>query len=274
MAELLLELLSEEIPARMQGPVAADLQQRFAAKVKAEGLFTQSVKSYVTPRRLVLVADGLSLTQEDKTVERKGPRTDAPDEAVDGFLRSTGLTHDQLEVRQTDKGEFYFAIIHQKGKPTKEILRSVLEEILDEITWPKSMRWGNYETRWVRPLHNIACIFGGDVLKIQFGHLTSNDNSTGHRFLGKKSFKVKNFAQYVSQLEKQKVILDPERRKQLIWQQAETLAKEKGLENVFFPSGLDWDEKARPWLYGGLSDTSMGVLSINDKEIINLSKQQ
>jgi glycyl-tRNA synthetase beta chain len=230
MAELLLELFSEEIPARMQVPMADEIAKKFTKKLEEEGLFVTGVKSFVTPRRLVLAADGLSITQEDKKTERKGPRTDAPDQAVEGFMRSVGLTHDQLEVRETDKGEFYFAVIQQKGKPTKEILKQALEEIISGITWPKSMRWGDNDIRWVRPLHNIACLFGGEVLPIEFGHLKANDNSFGHRFMAPDSFKIKDLKDYSEQLDSKKVILDSERRKRIIWERAEKLAEENNLE--------------------------------------------
>lgn len=229
MAELLLELLSEEIPARMQQPMALNMCKSLEDKLKKEGIYVKAVKSYVTPRRLVLTAEGLSLTQEDKTEERRGPRANAPDQAIAGFLRSTGLKKEQLEIRDTDKGQFYFAVIHQQGRPVKEVLRKILEETISEAIWPKSMRWGAYSIRWVRPLHNIACLFGGELLKINFGHLTANDNSYGHRFLSQESFKIHDFKQYEAQLEKQKVILDAEKRKELIWQQAQKLATQHGL---------------------------------------------
>ena len=229
MAELLLELFSEEIPARMQMPMAENIRNDFAERVKKEGLFVKSVHSYVTPRRIVIIAEGLSITQEDKTEERRGPRADAPQQAIDGFLKSTGLKKSQLEIRKTDKGDFYFGVVHQKGRPTKEVLKSVIESLLANVTWPKSMRWGSYETRWVRPLHNIVCVFGGEVLPVKFGHLTANDNSYGHRFLGPEAFKVREFKQYEMQLARQKVVLDTERRKAKIWEQAQKLAAEHGL---------------------------------------------
>ena len=170
MAELLLELLSEEIPAKMQIPQSKQFKKAVEERLKKENLYYKSAESYVTPRRLVLVIDGLSLTQENNVVERKGPRIDAPHQAIEGFLRSTGLKLEQLTKKKTDKGEFFFAISEQKGKPTKEILKNALEDIISNFTWPKSMRWGDGDIRWVRPLQNILAIFGGENLELKFGN--------------------------------------------------------------------------------------------------------
>ncbi|MCB2081709.1 MAG: glycine--tRNA ligase subunit beta, partial [Rickettsiales bacterium] len=227
MAELILELLSEEIPARMQVPMAEELRRRFEAAVKTAELYHSKIETYVTPRRLVLFADGFSLTQENKMEERRGPRVDAPEKAIEGFVRSTGLKKSQLVTKKTDKGEFYFAMIEQKGKPTREVLQSILEEILPALTWPKSMRWGAYSMRWVRPLTNLCCVFGGETLPLVFGHITSNNQSFGHRFLGPKAFTVKQFMAYQETLRKQHVILSTEERKWIIREEAIALAKSK-----------------------------------------------
>ncbi len=232
MAELLLELLSEEIPARMQLPMAENLRKAMEDKLNKAKLFYTEVKSFVTPRRLVLSVSGLSLTQEDIFTERKGPRIDAPTKAIEGFLRSTGLTIDKLTKKTLDKGEFYFAISEQKGKPTKEILKEAIEEIMSSMTWQKSMRWGNYDIRWVRPLKNICCIFGGEVLPITFGHIEANDKSEGHRFLSEGTFKVLNFKNYNAELKKRFVILETEERCNIITQQASKIAKDKKLQLV------------------------------------------
>lgn len=237
MADLIFEIFSEEIPARMQVPAAENLRKSFEEKLKAQNIFYRSCKTFVTPRRLVLFADGLSLTQEDSVAEKKGPRIDADKNAIDGFLRSTGLTLDQLTVKETPKGNFYFAIIRQKGRQTKEIIREVLTDIIINFTWPKSMRWGAYDIRWVRPVQNIACIFGNEVLDFSFGHIKANDKTFGHRFLSSGSITIKNFDEYEKDLKKNFVILDQNTRKKLIHEEVSKLSASKGL-NLIEDEGL------------------------------------
>lgn len=232
MAELILELFSEEIPARMQRPAAEQLLRLFEESMKAENLHYSKAHTFVTPRRLTLNASDVSLTQESSASERRGPRTDAPDQAIEGFLRSTGLTKDQLTTKTTDKGEFYFAIIKQTSRNTSETLTQMLQDILQRFSWPKSMRWGSNEMRWVRPLKNICCVFGGEILPITFGHLTANDQSYGHRFLAPDAFTVKDFANYQAELTKRKVVLDSSQRESAILTEAEKIAKGKGLTIV------------------------------------------
>ncbi len=232
MADLIFEIFSEEIPARMQVPACESLRKSFEEKLGGMGIFYRSCKSFVTPRRLVLFADGLSLTQEDSVAERKGPKIDANDSAIEGFLRSTGLTKDQLTIKATPKGDFYFAIVRQKGRPTTEILKDVLEDIMNNFSWPKSMRWADYNTRWVRPIQNIACVFGNEVLDINFGHLKANDKTFGHRFLGHGEIKISTFDNYEKDLERNFVLLDQARRKKLIQEEVSTLAKSKGLSLI------------------------------------------
>ena len=234
MAELLLELFSEEIPARMQSPMAQEIKERLEGQLNDEKLYFSGLKTYATPRRITAVVDGLSLTQEDVVTEKRGPRVDAPQPAIEGFLKSSGLKSvDQLTRKNTEKGEFFFAISEQKGRPTKDVLQDVVGDIVSAVTWPKSMRWGDYSSRWVRPLQNICCVFGGETLKVKFGHLEANDKSFGHRFLGGGKFNVENFSQYKSQLEKGYVVLDAEKRKERITMQAEALAAEHGLEIMY-----------------------------------------
>ncbi len=213
----------------MQLNAAEQLKNAFEEKLKNLNLFYQHCKCFVTPRRLILFAEGLSLTQEDSVTERKGPRTDADANAIEGFLRSSGLRKDQLTVKNTPKGDFYFAIIRTKGKQTKEILKELLEDILNNFHWPKSMRWGEYRIRWVRPIQNIACVFGGEILPIEFGHIKANDISYGHRFLAPESFKIQNFEQFISDLEKRFVIADNEKRKKFILENVVNIAQNNGL---------------------------------------------
>jgi glycyl-tRNA synthetase beta chain len=262
MAELLLELFSEEIPARMQLPAAAQLKALVEEHFKAEELFYRTLHTYVTPRRLVLAVDGMSLTQEDKIVERKGPRTDAPAQAVEGFLKSTGLAFEQLQKRQSDKGEFYFAVSQVKGRATREVLTLLLPKILESLHWPKSMKWGEHSLRWVRPLKNICCVFGGDLLKLRFGHLLSNDVSFGHRFLAPDSFNVRDFKQYEAELAKRFVVLATEARMKIILEKANSIAKDHSL-TLHKDEGLleevaglvEWPEV----LFGTIEDKFMHV---------------
>ena len=229
MAELLLELFSEEIPARMQIPMAENLRNAMKSKLDSSGLFHSNLKTFVTPRRLVLSIEGLSLTQEDVTNERRGPRTDAKQAAIDGFMKSTGLTENELIKKETDKGEFYFAITIQEGRPTEEVINEALNEIIPSLTWPKSMRWGTGSTRWVRPLRNICCVFGSKTLDLEFADLKSNNISYGHRFLAPKKFTVTTFAKYKKDLKEKNVILDTNERKKIILEGAENLASEHNL---------------------------------------------
>jgi glycyl-tRNA synthetase beta chain len=262
MAELLLELFSEEIPARMQQPVARQFKEQVEAKLKAEELYYKSIETHATPRRLVLVVDGLSLTQEDKIIERRGPRADAPAKAIEGFLKSSGLSFDQLTKKETDKGAFYFAVIQHKGKSTKEVLGTLLAEAVAEISWPKSMRWGGYDVRWVRPLKSICCIFGGEVLKLKFGPILASDESYGHRFLSPDAFKVVDFKHYKDELQKRHVILDVEERKASILEQAEKLAEAKELKLYTDPHLLDEVAGLVEWpnvLLGNIEDEFMQV---------------
>ena len=234
MAELLLELFSEEIPARMQARAAEDLQRLVTDKLKAAGLSFTSAKSFVTPRRLALVVDGLPLAQPDVKEEKKGPRVGSPQQAVDGFLKSAGLASlDQCEKRDTGKGEFYFAVVEKKGVATAAILPEIILAAMGDLPWPKSMRWAGNTQRWVRPLHSIVAVLDGKPLsgafdlggdKVAFG-----DKTKGHRFLSSGEITVSNFADYQAKLKAAKVILDQSERRASIKAQAEAVAAKEGL---------------------------------------------
>jgi glycyl-tRNA synthetase beta chain len=253
MAEFLLELFSEEIPARMQARAAEDLQRLVTDKLKAAGLAFTSAKSFVTPRRLALVIDGLPLAQPDVKEEKKGPRVGSPQQAVDGFLKSAGLTSlDQAEKRDTGKGEFYFAVVERQGRNTCAVLVDVVQSTLGELPWPKSMRWANGDLRWVRPLRSIVALFGGSTLPLyvetvgsiaysigedepsaeyikKFGVIVGADKTRGHRFLSSDEITVASFADYQAKLRDAKVILDQAERRASIKTQAEKLAAAEGL---------------------------------------------
>jgi glycyl-tRNA synthetase beta chain len=226
--QFLLELLSEEIPARMQARAAEDLARLVNEALAAEGLKPAQTRSFATPRRLVLVLDGLPLAQPDVSEERRGPKVGAPQQALDGFLKANGVTLADLAERDTPKGKFYFLDIAKKGRATAAVLADVLTDVLPRFPWPKSMRWGDRPERWVRPLESILCLFAGEVVPLAFAGQVSGNTSKGHRFLGPDRFTVAGFDDYVAKLRTQKVILDSAERRDSIAAQADALAKSKG----------------------------------------------
>ena len=189
MPELLLELLSEEIPGRMQARAAEDLKRLVCERLERAQLRYECAASFVTPRRLALVVDGLPERQPDIVEERKGPRVGSPEKAIEGFLRAAGLASlDQAEVRETEKGSFYFAIRTRAGAASPDIVSDMLGEVLSSFSWPKSMRWGSGAFRWVRPLQNITALFDGARIAFELSlsndaPLTANTETSGHRFL-------------------------------------------------------------------------------------------
>jgi glycyl-tRNA synthetase beta chain len=243
MAELLLELFSEEIPASLQIRAKEDFKKAVADRFLIDGLTYDSIECFATPRRLTLRVEGLPLEQKEIVTEKRGPRIDAPKAAIDGFLKSSGLHdtvenlknnmtgtgHRQLITRKEDKGEFYFALIKKEGRALYEVLAEILPEILNAFTWPKSMKWGAYNIRWVRPLHNILCVFDDKTVPVNFGHLSSNNKTRGHRFLSSGEFAVKDFADYKKKLLENHVVLELEERKNIIRKSAEEQAKKLGV---------------------------------------------
>ncbi|MBF0325039.1 MAG: glycine--tRNA ligase subunit beta [Alphaproteobacteria bacterium] len=229
MAELLLEIFSEEIPARMQAGAALSLHKLVTDGLTKNGLTFDAAKSFVTPRRLVLVVEGLPLAGPDVREERRGPRVGAPEQAMAGFLASTGLTLEQLEKRDTGKGEFWFANIEKKGRATALVIKETVETAMAEFPWPKSMRWGANAVRWVRPIQSILCLFEGSVVPVSFGPISAGDSTEGHRFLAPARFSVKDFADYAARLANAKVMLDPFERRHDILRQAEAAVAKEGL---------------------------------------------
>lgn len=236
MAEFLLELFSEEIPARFQKQAADDLRTLFTDKLKEQGLEFSTATAHVTPRRLALVIEGLPTEQPARTEEKKGPKTDAPQGAIDGFLKSAGLTSlDQCEQRDTPKGKVWVAVTQIPGRKTAEVLPALIDAVMRAMPWKKSMNWGESAFRWVRPLHNILAIFDGQRLdgKFELGGaqpaISFTDHAQGHRFLSSGSFEVRNFADYQAKLRDAGVILDREERKKIIVEGAKALLSEKGL---------------------------------------------
>lgn len=236
MPDLLIELFSEEIPARMQGKAADDLKKLVTDGLVEAGLTYSGAMAFSTPRRLTLALDGLTAESPTVREERKGPRTDAPEKAIEGFLRGAGVTRDQLEVRDDKKGQVYFASIVKPGRPAAEIISEVLEKTIRNFPWPKSMRWGAGTLRWVRPLHSIICIMSDDagatVVPLEIDGITAGDTTQGHRFMGPEMFRVVGFEDYQAKLKRSKAILDAEERAEHIWHDATNMAFAAGFEVV------------------------------------------
>jgi glycyl-tRNA synthetase beta chain len=244
MPDLLLELFSEEIPARMQRRAAEDLRKLVTDALVERGFLYEGAKAFATPRRLALQVAGLPAKGQDVREERRGPRVGAPEKAVEGFLKSAGLASlDQAKIeKDPKKGEFYVAVIERPGRPTPEVLAEILPAIIRDFPWPKSMRWGARSAepgalRWVRPLHAIVCTFGAetetpDVVPFEVGGIRSGDLTWGHRFLAPDLIQVRRFDDYVTSLEQAKVVLDADRRKDIIINEAKNLAFARGLDLI------------------------------------------
>lgn len=229
MAELLLELLSEEIPARMQARAATDLERLITKGLEANALGFEQPRSFVTPRRLVFVCGGIPDAQADVHEERRGPRVGAPAQAVEGFCRSAGVARVDLEAQETPKGTFYMARIHKAGRAAADVIRDVVEEALRTFPWPKAMRWGAGRESWVRPLHSIVCLLDGNLVPLSFAGVTAGAETVGHRFLAPAPFVVTGFDDYQAKLEAAHVILEPDRRAAMIWEAAGAQAARHGV---------------------------------------------
>jgi len=233
MAELLLELFSEEIPARMQTRAREDLARFLGQALGEAGLEYKEIKTFATPRRLVAVVDGLPSRSPDVREEKKGPRVDAPEAAVKGFLKSAGLASvDQAEKREDKKGAFYVALIERPGRATEAVIAGIVPEIVRNFPWPKSMHWGAGRLRWVRPLHSILCLFDGKIVPFEIEGIGSGKATRGHRFMAPEPFDVKGFEDYRKKLREAKVILDGEERARIILESARALAAKQGLALV------------------------------------------
>ncbi len=236
MPNLLIELFSEEIPARMQARASDDLRKLITEGLVEAGLTYAGAAAFATPRRLALTVDGLSAASAAVSEERKGPRVDAPEKALEGFLRATGLTKDQLEARDDKKGQVWFAKIEKPGRPAAEIVAEVLEATIRNFPWPKSMRWGTGSLRWVRPLHSIIALMsdeaGAEVVDLDIDGIKSGDTTAGHRFMAPAKISVTGFEDYEAKLKRAHVILRADERAEMIRNEAEQLAFAQGLELV------------------------------------------
>jgi len=241
MPDFLLELFSEEIPARMQARAAEDLRKLVTEALVGAGLLYEGAKAFVTPRRLALTVKGVPVRQPDVKEEKKGPRVGAPEGAIQGFLRAAGLKSiGEAKVVPDKKGDFYLAAIEKPGRPAIEVIAEIVPEVVKTFPWPKSMRWGEQSAQpgslgWVRPLHSIVATFGPeteepDIVAFAVDGIAAGDETRGHRFMAPQPFKVRRFEDYAAKLEKAKVVLDPERRKEIILADAKNLAFAQGYE--------------------------------------------
>ncbi|WP_375553912.1 glycine--tRNA ligase subunit beta [Roseovarius mucosus] len=267
MPDLLIELFSEEIPARMQSKAADDLRARLTEALVEVGLTYAGAAAFSTPRRLALTVQGLSGQSPTTREERKGPRVDAPEQAIEGFLRGAGLTRDDLEIRDEKKGQVYFATITKPGRAAAEIVAEELDKIIRNFPWPKSMRWGAGSLRWVRPLHSILCILTDEagevtVVDLDVDGIRAGNTTEGHRFMAAGRFAVSSFDDYRTKLRRAHVILEAEERAAHIWQEASNQAFASGLELVEDPSLLAEVAGLVEWpvvLMGRIDDAFLGL---------------
>jgi glycyl-tRNA synthetase beta chain len=239
MPDLLLELFSEEIPARMQARAAEDLKKLVTDRLVAAGLVYEGAKAFATPRRLALAVQGVPARQPDQKEEKKGPRVGSPDGAMRGFLKATGLASiEQAKIeKDAKKGDFYVAVIERQGRPAIDVIGEIVPDVIKTFPWPKSMRWGDGRLTWVRPLHSIVATFGPEteepeIVRFALDGIAAGDETRGHRFLAPAPFRVKRFDDYVAKLAKAKVVLDPQLRRDMILHDAKNLAFAQGYELV------------------------------------------
>ncbi|MGB8999296.1 MAG: glycine--tRNA ligase subunit beta, partial [Pseudolabrys sp.] len=238
MPDLLLEFLSEEIPARMQARAAEDLRKIVTDRLVAAGLAYEGAKAFATPRRLALSVHGVPARQPDIKEEKKGPRVGAPENAIAGFLKAAGLKSiDQAKIQPDKKGDFYLAVIDRPGRPAIDVVAEMIPEVVRGFPWPKSMRWGSGRLSWVRPLHSIVATFGPEteeptIVPFDIEGIKGGDETRGHRFMAPGAIKVRRFDDYVTKLEKAKVVLDSTRRADMVLADAKNLAFAQGFELV------------------------------------------
>ncbi|MBA4804977.1 MAG: glycine--tRNA ligase subunit beta [Brevundimonas sp.] len=267
MPQLLLELFSEEIPARMQGGAARDLERMAAERLKAAGLAYDALTAFAGPRRLTLVVEGLLAATPDREEELKGPKTSAPAQALEGFLRKTGLTREQL----VERDGVFFAVISSKGQRTADLVPAMVDQIVRGFPWPKSMRWGTGTLRWVRPLKRIVALFDGHVVPFDIDGIVSGDLTEGHRFLGSgRPFAVKDFEDYRRKLEAEYVLLDAADRRLRILEAAQTVCSDRGLALVDDDGLLDEVAGLAEWPTPILGDMDPQFLDL-PPEVVQLS---
>ncbi len=267
MPQLLLEIFSEEIPARMQQGAARDLDRMVSDRLKAAGLTWDALTTYAGPRRLTLVIDGLPAATPDREEEVKGPRASAPEQALEGFLRKTGLTRDQL----TERDGVLYAVLSSKGRATTDLVAETVDQVIRTFPWPKSMRWGSGTLRWVRPIKRILCLFDGKVVPFEIDGIPSDAITEGHRFMGSgQLLKVSDFVDYRTQLEQNFVLLDVADRKLRILDQAKAACAAKGLVLVDDDGLLDEVAGLAEWPTPILGDMDPQFLAL-PPEVVRLS---
>src|SRR4051812_25351179 len=231
--DLLLELFSEEIPARMQAGAARDLEKLMVGALTDRGYLFEGIKAFAGPRRLTLAIAGLPAKQSDVREELKGPKTDAPPAALEGFLKKTGLTKDELKVEKTPKGDVYMAVVERQGRETPHVLADIIPDVMTKLPWPKSMRWKpGSPVRWVRPLHSILCTFDGELVPFSFAGVSSGLHTRGHRFLSEGKIEAKRFDDYAQKLKAAHVVLEAEERSAIIFEGVKQAAFVHGLEMI------------------------------------------
>ncbi|SFT95118.1 glycyl-tRNA synthetase beta chain [Pseudovibrio denitrificans] len=277
MPDLLLELFSEEIPARMQRRAAEDLKSLLTNALVEAGVTYEGAKAYATPRRLALHIAGLPAGSKATREERKGPRVGAPEKALAGFLRGAGLTSiEEAEVHNDPKkGDFYVAVIEKPGRKTEDIVADVMPDIIRNFPWPKSQRWGSGNLRWVRPLHSIVCTFGPEteepeVIPFEVDGIKSSQTTYGHRFMAPEAIEVRRLEDYMSKLEAAKVVLDADRRKDIIDTDAKNAAMALGLELVEDAGLLDEVAGLNEWPTVLIGSYDESFLQLPD-EVIQLT---
>lgn len=262
MANLLFECFSEEMPARMQSGAREQLAALVTKALAAAGVQHGPVTTYASPRHLALRIVGLPEKQADITVEKKGPKVGAPQPAIDGFLKSTGLTLDQCEQREVGKDIVYFASHTQKGRPIADLLKDTLEAAMRDFTWPKSMRWGAYPITWVRPLHRMVCLLGSTIIPVQYGHITASNVTEGHRFLAPAPITLKHADDYVSALENAHVMVQQDKRRDAIHAAAKTSAASHKLSLVEDAGLLDEVTGLVEWPHIHIGTFDQGFMSL------------
>jgi glycyl-tRNA synthetase beta chain len=265
MAELLLELFSEEIPARMQAKAAEDLKSIITNALVDAGLTYEGAQVHATPRRLVLSVEGLNAKAADTSEERKGPRIDAPQPAIDGFLKSTGLRLDQLTIQEDKKGKSYIAIIKKSGRAATDVIAEIVPHMVRNFPWPKSMRWGSGPLRWIRPLQSILCTFDGEVVPFEVDGIKSGNTTMGHRFLSSGKIEARRFDDYAGSLHKAHVIVDANARTETIRADAKNLAFAQGLEMI--------EDEALLKEVAGLVEWPVILMGSFDKNYLNVPEE-
>ena len=273
MPDLLLELFSEEIPARMQARAAEDMRKLVTDRLVDAGLVYEGAKAFATPRRLALTVHGIPVRQPDLKEERKGPKVGAPEQAIAGFLRAAGLTSiDQAKVQSDKKGDFYVAVTEKKGRPAIDVIAEIVPEVVRAFPWPKSMRWGSGRLNWVRPLHSIVATFGPEteepeIVPFTIDGIAAGNQTRGHRFMVPAAFTVRHFDDYAAKLQDAKVVLDPARRAEMISTDAKNLAFAQGFELVEDEGLLAEVSGLVEWPVVLMGAFDMAFLSIPDEVI-------